>query len=86
MEIIVRKPSDEEVAEMKTCPIWEKEVSEFPWTYDDKETCLVLEGKVIVTTCTQRVSFGAGDFVIFPGGLSCTWKVEEPIRKHYKFG
>ena len=27
-------------------PIWEKEVSEFPWQYEGKETCYVLNGKV----------------------------------------
>ena len=24
---------------VKTWPIWEKEVSEFPWHYDEMETC-----------------------------------------------
>ena len=30
--------------------------------------------------------FSAGDYVIFPKGLKCTWKVAEDITKHYKFG
>ena len=25
---------------------WTKEVSEFPWTYDEPETCYFLEGEV----------------------------------------
>ncbi|MFH1019534.1 MAG: cupin domain-containing protein, partial [Pseudomonadota bacterium] len=33
----------------KTWPIWTCEVSEFPWTYDSKETCFILEGEVVVT-------------------------------------
>ena len=29
---------------------------------------------------------GAGDLVTFPAGMSCTWKVRKPVKKHYKFG
>jgi hypothetical protein len=34
MLIEVRKPTPEETKNMKTLPIWEKEVSEFPYHYD----------------------------------------------------
>ncbi len=86
MNIEVRKPTPEEEAEMKQCPTWEKEPSEFEWHYDEQETCLVLEGEVTVEAEGQSVSFGAGDLVIFPKGLDCVWKVKKKIRKHYKFG
>ena len=87
MAIQVRKPTSQEEADMKSCPIWEKEASEFPWHYDEQETCLVLEGQVEVTTDDgQKVEFGPGDYVVFPQGLSCTWNVKTPVRKHYKFG
>lgn len=67
-------------------PIWTKEVSEFPWTYDSTETCYLLEGEVRVTTdAGAQVEFRAGDLVIFPKDLSCTWKVISPVRKHYRF-
>jgi uncharacterized cupin superfamily protein len=68
-------------------PIWEKEVSEFPWRYDEKETCYLLEGDVTVTPDGgQPVRFGKGDLVIFPKWMSCVWNVHKPVRKHYKFG
>ncbi|OHB69233.1 MAG: cupin [Planctomycetes bacterium RBG_13_63_9] len=86
MPIEVRKPTPEEEAQMKACPTWQKETSEFPWYYDEPETCLVLEGEVTVESADQTVTFGAGDYVVFPRGLECTWKVTKPIRKHYKFG
>lgn len=71
----------------RSWPIWEKEVSEFPWHYDEQEICLFLEGDVIVTPKEgQPVRFGKGDLVTFPEGMSCTWKVIKPVRKHYKFG
>jgi uncharacterized protein len=86
MPIEVRKPTADETKKMKSLPIWEKEVSEFPYHYDEKETCLILEGQVTVESAGETVSFGAGDFVVFPVGLDCTWKIKKPVRKHYQFG
>jgi len=86
MAIEIRKPTAAEEAQMKSCPIWEKEPSEFPWHYDQQETCLLIEGQVEVTTDDgQEVKFGAGDYVILPKGLNCTWNVKQAVRKHYKF-
>mgnify|MGYP000909840416 CR=1 FL=1 len=67
-------------------PIWTKEASTFDWSYDETEECLFLEGQVTVTAKDGRkVSFGKGDFVTFPKGLSCTWHITAPVRKHYNF-
>lgn len=67
--------------------IWTKEISKFPWTYDEREMCYLLEGEAIVTPDGGTpVRFGQGDLVIFPAGLSCTWDIRVPVRKHYKFG
>lgn len=71
---------------VKTWPVWEKEASEFPWTYDAEETCYFLAGRVIVTPENGTpVEMGAGDLVTFPAGMRCFWKVIEPVRKHYRF-
>ncbi|HDN27766.1 MAG TPA: DUF861 domain-containing protein [Thioploca sp.] len=68
-------------------PIWTKEVSEFPWTYDSSETCYLLEGEVIVTPDGgEPVKFGVDDLVTFPAGMSCTWDIRSEVKKHYKFG
>ncbi|MEM8719985.1 MAG: cupin domain-containing protein [Cyanobacteria bacterium P01_G01_bin.39] len=67
--------------------IWTKEVSEFPWTYDEAETCYFLAGEVIVTPdAGEPVSMGQGDLVTFPAGMSCTWKINQAVKKHYRFG
>lgn len=67
-------------------PIWTKEISQFDWSYDSVEQCYFLEGKVTVTPKDGKpVSFGKGDFVTFPEGLSCTWDVKAPVKKHYIF-
>ena len=66
-------------------PIWSCEVSEFDWEYDQQESCLLLEGEVEVKSEFETVRFSAGDFVVFPKGLKCRWKVMQPVRKHYSF-
>jgi hypothetical protein len=67
-------------------PIWTKEVSNFPWTYDSAETCYFLEGDVIVTpNGGSPVRVGKGDLVVFPSGMSCTWNIKQAVRKHYNF-
>ena len=66
-------------------PIWSCEVSEFDWEYDQQESCLLLEGEVEVKSEFETVRFSAGDYVVFPKGLKCRWKVMQPVRKHYSF-
>ena len=88
-EIEVRKPGEEEIERegIRSWPIWEKEAGAFPWSYDQKETCLLLEGQVKVTPDGgEPVEFGAGDLVTFPQGLSCTWEIRQAVRKRYRFG
>ena len=68
-------------------PVWACEVSTFPWHYDQKEICLLLEGEVTVTPKHgEPVQFAAGDLVEFSAGLDCTWRVTKPVKKHYHFG
>lgn len=87
--IHVEKPTEEKLQKLnvRSWPVWEKEVSEFPWEYDESETCYIIEGDVVVTPEKgSPVAFGAGDFVVFPSGLRCTWKINKAVRKHYRFG
>lgn len=86
--IKIEKPTQEKLKSMNvdSWPIWTKEVSVFDWHYDDKETCYLLEGDVIVKTANSEVSFGKGDLVIFPKGLDCTWEIKKAVKKHYQFG
>lgn len=66
---------------------WGCDVSKFPWNYDENESCYLLKGKVTVTPDDGRpaATFGAGDFVTFPAGMSCHWDVSEPVHKHFCF-
>jgi uncharacterized cupin superfamily protein len=86
--VIDRSPSKERLDGLGvfSWPIWEKEESEFPWHYDAEETCYLLDGEVTVTPeGGEPVTFGAGDLVVFPRGMSCTWKITQGVRKHYRF-
>jgi hypothetical protein len=86
---IERAPAEERLASLgvRAWPIWTKEESEFPWEYDEPETCLFLEGEVtVVPEGGQPVDLQAGDLVTFPRGMRCTWRVKRPVRKHYRFG
>lgn len=86
---VERNPSDGRLDELgvRDWPIWTKEVSIFPWSYDSAETCYFLEGEVLVTPDGgEPVRVGKGDLVTFPSGLSCTWEVRGPVKKHYSFG
>lgn len=87
--LVVHEPSEEELRQrgVRSWPIWTKEVSTFPWRYDEQETCFFLEGEVIVTPLNgEPLRVGKGDLVTFPEGLECTWEVRSPVRKHYRFG
>jgi len=88
LKVFVEKPTEVKLKDLGVFSwgIWTKEPSTFDWYYEEKEVCYFLEGEVTVKTPYETVSFGKGDLVTFPQGLSCTWQVKKAVRKHYKFG
>lgn len=87
-DVVVRTPTAAEKAVCKDWPIWTCQPSQFDWEYTQAEKCLILEGQVTVTDLPdtgQSVVLGPGDYVVFPNGLKCVWKVQQPVRKHYDF-
>jgi uncharacterized cupin superfamily protein len=85
MKIIVKKPTDAEKEAILSQSTWGCGVSKFDWHYDSEETCMLTEGEVTVIYDGGSVSFGAGDYVVFPKGLTCVWDVSKPVKKHYIF-
>ncbi|MBR9699013.1 cupin domain-containing protein [Candidatus Woesearchaeota archaeon] len=86
MKPTIHKATEEDREKVKDWGIWEKEESEFPWEYSQEEHCLLLEGDVDVTNEEGEVShFEKGDYVVFPKGMKCTWKINKKVRKHYLF-
>lgn len=88
MPIEVKKLSKDELQKIGVFgwPVWTKEVSQFDWQYDEVERCYIIEGDVDIETGTGTVHFGQGDYVVFPEGLNCVWKIKKAVKKHYKFG
>jgi hypothetical protein len=87
MRPTIKKPTEQEKQTAENWPIWEKQESEFPWEYNDKETCLILKGDVdIINEDKEKFHFSNGDYVEFPKGMKCTWKINKAVRKHYNFG
>jgi len=84
-DVVVKKPSEAEISTCKSWPIWTCEPSAFDWVYTQTEACLLLEGEVTVSDGSDSVSFGPGDYVVFPDGLECNWNVKKAVRKHYNF-
>lgn len=81
-------PSEDRLKELgvSSWSIWIKEASKFPWQYDAKEICYLLEGDVIVTPDGgEPVEIKKGDLVTFPKDMSCTWEIRKDVKKHYMF-
>ena len=87
MNIEITKLPEQKIIdrEIRSWPIWTCDISEFDWEYSEQESCLLLEGEVEVESDHETVKFSVGDFVVFPKGLKCRWKVTKPVRKHYSF-
>ena len=89
MKMKKKIPTQEELKKLNvdSWGIWEKEVSEFPWSYSDTETCYILEGEGEVTAEDgEKIEFKNGDLVQFKKGLKCNWNIKKPVRKYYNFG
>ena len=85
---VVHDPDEEKLNALgvREWSIWTKEASEFPWHYDARETCYFLEGDVEVRPDGgEGGRMGKGDLVSFPQGMSCTWKIQSDVKKHYRF-
>ncbi|PSR86398.1 Maturase [Actinidia chinensis var. chinensis] len=89
--IVQRNPSESQLSELgiKSWPKWGCSPGKYQLKFDAEETCYLLRGKVKVlpkgSLATDAVEFGAGDLVVIPKGLSCTWDVSVAVDKHYKF-
>lgn len=85
--ILNKNPSQAHLATLGVSkwPTWQKEVSVFPWTFHEQEVAYILEGECVITPIGGLpVTFGKGDLVTFPAGMSASWEVKKPLHKHYK--
>lgn len=87
MEIIVKQLSEADFRMMGIYewPIWEKEVSDFDWFYDEKEQFYLIEGELTIQMEQNIYQIKPGDFVECPKGLKCHWNIQKSVKKHYQF-
>ncbi|XP_025888856.1 uncharacterized protein [Solanum lycopersicum] len=89
--IVYNNPSEAQLSELgiKSWPKWACSPGKYKLKFDAEETSYLLRGKVKVypknTIEMSPVEFGAGDLVIIPKGLCCTWDITLPVDKYYKF-
>jgi len=62
--------------------VWECTVGSFIWHYGEDETVYIISGEVFISTENgQERRLGEGDMAVFPGGVSCRWRVTAPVKK-----
>mmetsp|Transcript_34967 Transcript_34967/g.69428 ORF Transcript_34967/g.69428 Transcript_34967/m.69428 type:complete len:98 (+) Transcript_34967:75-368(+) len=69
---------------------WSSEVRRFDWQWSGTEEAYILEGEATITptgeyASCKEVTIKAGDFCVFPGGMTCVWTVTQPINKHFNY-
>jgi uncharacterized cupin superfamily protein len=62
--------------------VWECSVGSFVWHYGEDETVYIISGEVFISTENgEERRLGQGDMAVFPGGVSCKWRVTAPVKK-----
>jgi uncharacterized cupin superfamily protein len=62
--------------------VWECSPGSFIWHYSEDETVYIISGEVFISTDSgEERRLGPGDMAVFPGGVSCKWRVTAPVRK-----
>ncbi len=74
-----------EALKCESWPTWSSEVREIQASYDKTEVCHVIAGEVLIQHALGTVTAEAGQMLILPKGLECTWKVLKPVKKHYRY-
>ena len=62
--------------------VWDCTAGSFKWHYGSDEVILVLSGEaVMLKENGEERRFGAGELGFFPAGTTCTWRIDDHIRK-----
>ena len=90
LKVLIKSPCSASIIiqyGIKNWPIWECQPSNFPWYYNQKDICFIVEGEANIKTEAGEIYFiQSGDLVEFPDGLSCEWQIIKSIKKHFRLG
>ena len=66
--------------------IWECTVGSYHATYTAYEYVVLISGRIVITPDGGTpVTVKAGDAFVVEKDFKGTWKIEEPVRKHFDF-
>ncbi|TVU30434.1 hypothetical protein EJB05_22058, partial [Eragrostis curvula] len=87
---VERSPAAARLLELgvRSWPKWGGPRGRYALSYDARQTCYIVRGKVTVTvedSPESAVEFGSGDLVIFARGARCTWHIAAAVDMHYAF-
>jgi hypothetical protein len=71
--------------DMRGWDVWEKDASESECSYTMEEHCFVERGSARIIHRGATLDVREGDYVVFPVGMTCTWKVAGPLGVRYAF-
>ncbi len=62
--------------------VWECTAGRFNWHYSEDETVVVISGEAFITTEKDKERrLSQGDMGFFPAGSSCTWRIDDRVKK-----
>jgi len=62
--------------------VWECTAGRFNWHYSEDETVVIISGEVFIrSTKGEETRLGQGDVGFFPAGSSCTWRINDRVKK-----
>lgn len=62
--------------------VWECTAGRFNWHYSEDETVVIISGEVFITSDkSEERRLGQGDMGFFPAGSSCTWRINDRVKK-----
>lgn len=64
--------------------VWEATPGTYRAVYKDYEFVHIMQGRIVITPDGgQPVTVTGGDAFVVEGSFKGTWKIEEPVRKHF---
>jgi len=62
--------------------VWECTAGRFNWHYSEDETVVIISGEVFIRSAKgEETRLGQGDVGFFPAGSSCTWRINDRVKK-----
>eukprot|EP00930_Biecheleria_cincta_P096437 TRINITY_DN88290_c0_g1_i1.p1 TRINITY_DN88290_c0_g1~~TRINITY_DN88290_c0_g1_i1.p1 ORF type:complete len:194 (+),score=19.60 TRINITY_DN88290_c0_g1_i1:79-660(+) len=90
IQVTAMTESEANAKGVENWPTWGSGVTKFDWQWSGTEEAYIIEGEATITPTGEwkeckEVTIKAGDFCVFPGGMTCIWDVTKKLNKHYNY-